>query len=321
MNYYPFGMLQPGRHANTSDYRYGFQGQEMDDEIKGEGNSINYKFRMHDPRVGRFFAMDPLTSKYPFYSPYSFSGNRVLDMIEQEGLEPDLPEYLWSKSKGYEFLGDYYNQNTTIQVVQGYWVQSYMDNEMNDKYQYYNPEKESWLSFYPVTPTSLYKELSDLATESIPDAGEINAQGSVKIGPGTRYTFGVSLFHADDGFALGVNHGIEVSTDNSLYSFDGLNINVFYAHYGKELSTSDFSGREKNVSGDIPLELFNLGLNYAESETYTGAGLNFNTLSKPSFSMGITESIMLFEQNGNGIFNSPNIEEDLSAKPEEDENP
>ena len=35
-DYYPGGMLLPGRHGNTSDYRYGFQGQEMDDEIKGK---------------------------------------------------------------------------------------------------------------------------------------------------------------------------------------------------------------------------------------------------------------------------------------------
>ncbi|RKN76824.1 RHS repeat domain-containing protein [Ulvibacterium marinum] len=86
-DYYPFGQLLPNRHANTSDYRYGFQGQELDNEIKGEGNSINYKFRMHDPRVGRFFAIDPLTAKYPYYSPYSFSGNRVIDAVELEGAE------------------------------------------------------------------------------------------------------------------------------------------------------------------------------------------------------------------------------------------
>jgi hypothetical protein len=60
----------------------------MDNELKGEGNSLNYTFRMHDPRVGRFFARDPLEKKYPFYSPYQFSGNRVIDMVELEGLEP-----------------------------------------------------------------------------------------------------------------------------------------------------------------------------------------------------------------------------------------
>ncbi|WP_308993698.1 polymorphic toxin type 50 domain-containing protein [Mariniflexile litorale] len=86
-DYYPFGMLLPNRHGNSSDYRYGFQGQEMDNEVKGEGNSLNYKFRMHDPRVGRFFATDPLTHKYPWYSPYQFAGNKVIEFNELEGLE------------------------------------------------------------------------------------------------------------------------------------------------------------------------------------------------------------------------------------------
>jgi RHS repeat-associated protein len=69
-------------------YRYGFQNQEKDDEIKGAGNSVNYKYRMHDPRVGRFFAVDPLKSTYPWYSTYQFSGNRPIDCVEIEGAEP-----------------------------------------------------------------------------------------------------------------------------------------------------------------------------------------------------------------------------------------
>ncbi len=80
-------MLLPNRHANTSDYRYGFQGQERDDEVKGEGNSVNFKYRMHDSRVGRFFSIDPLIAKYPHYTPYSFSGNKLIDHVELEGLE------------------------------------------------------------------------------------------------------------------------------------------------------------------------------------------------------------------------------------------
>ncbi|WP_264560627.1 RHS repeat domain-containing protein [Flavobacterium sp. N2270] len=87
-NDYPsFGMLVPNRHGSSSAYRYGFQGQEKDDELKGEGNSLNYTFRMHDPRVGRFLSVDPLTKQYPHNSPYSFSENRVIDGMELEGLE------------------------------------------------------------------------------------------------------------------------------------------------------------------------------------------------------------------------------------------
>ncbi|QYS87103.1 thrombospondin type 3 repeat-containing protein [Flavobacterium oreochromis] len=88
-DYYPFGSLVPNRHGSSkpNGYRYGFQGQERDDELKGEGNSLNYTFRMHDPRVGRFFAVDPLESRYPWNSPYAFSENDVISSVELEGLE------------------------------------------------------------------------------------------------------------------------------------------------------------------------------------------------------------------------------------------
>ncbi len=99
-DYYLFGMIMTGRKY-SSDYRYGFQGQEKDDEIKGEGNSINYKFRMHDPRIGRFFAVDPLAKEYPHNSPYAFSENRVIDGVELEGLERVTTKYVWS-NEGYK---------------------------------------------------------------------------------------------------------------------------------------------------------------------------------------------------------------------------
>ncbi|WP_197474551.1 RHS repeat-associated core domain-containing protein [Tenacibaculum ovolyticum] len=86
-DYYPFGMLMPKRHGQADSYRYGFQGQEKDDEVKGEGNSLNFTFRMHDPRIGRFFAVDPLTASYPWNSPYSFAENRVINGIDLEGTE------------------------------------------------------------------------------------------------------------------------------------------------------------------------------------------------------------------------------------------
>ncbi len=109
INFFPFGMLLPNRHDNTPEYRYGFQGQEKDDEIKGHpGSSINYKYRMHDPRVGRFFATDPLERGYPYYSPYQFSGNRVIDMVELEGLETGNPalDYLyWATWGNFNKLG------------------------------------------------------------------------------------------------------------------------------------------------------------------------------------------------------------------------
>jgi len=85
-DYYPFGMAMHGRSI-VGEYRMGFQGQEMDDEVKGDKNSINFKYRMHDPRVGRFFAVDPLNQNFPWNSSYAFSENRLIDGLELEGLQ------------------------------------------------------------------------------------------------------------------------------------------------------------------------------------------------------------------------------------------
>lgn len=86
-DYSPFGVPLLSRTFESAKYRYSFQNQEHDDEIKGENNSVNYKYRMHDPRLGRFFCLDPLSKKYPHNSPYAFSENRVIDGVELEGLE------------------------------------------------------------------------------------------------------------------------------------------------------------------------------------------------------------------------------------------
>ncbi|MEM0578781.1 RHS repeat domain-containing protein, partial [Flavobacterium polysaccharolyticum] len=89
-DYYPFGSLVPNRHGSSGSYRYGFQGQEKDDELKGEGNSLNYTFRMHDPRVGRFFAVDPLASEFPHLTPYQFASNSPIVLKEIEGKEGEI---------------------------------------------------------------------------------------------------------------------------------------------------------------------------------------------------------------------------------------
>jgi hypothetical protein len=80
-------MLLNIRHGSidSESYRYDCRGQERDDEVKGEGNS--YKYRMHDVRPGRFFAVDPIDHKYSYYTPYQFSGNKVIHAVELEGLE------------------------------------------------------------------------------------------------------------------------------------------------------------------------------------------------------------------------------------------
>lgn len=70
-------------------YGYGFNGQEKDEEVKGQGNSYDYKNRIQDPRLGRFLSIDQKFKDYPWYTPYQFAGNDVIRNADLDGLEPD----------------------------------------------------------------------------------------------------------------------------------------------------------------------------------------------------------------------------------------
>jgi RHS repeat-associated protein len=84
--YYPFGMQMPGRGFTSGDgYRYGFNGQERDDEMKGSGNSYDFGARIYDSRIGKFLSTDRFASKYAFQSPYTFAGNTPIWAVDHNG--------------------------------------------------------------------------------------------------------------------------------------------------------------------------------------------------------------------------------------------
>jgi RHS repeat-associated protein len=95
-DYSPFGVGLYGR-SWSEGYRYGFQGQEEDQEL-WEG-AVSYKYRVEDARLGRFFSVDPLTANYPWNSNYAFSENRLIDGAELEGLEFTVRIYPLASSR------------------------------------------------------------------------------------------------------------------------------------------------------------------------------------------------------------------------------
>jgi RHS repeat-associated protein len=71
--------------TSAEKYRYSFEDQEKDKEFWG--GAVSYKYRVEDPRLGRFFSVDPLAPSYPEESPYHFAGNNPVYNIDVEGLE------------------------------------------------------------------------------------------------------------------------------------------------------------------------------------------------------------------------------------------
>jgi RHS repeat-associated protein len=90
-DYYPFGLTMSGISSKALAFgepknkEQTFQEQRFDDELGI--NYIQFKYRSHDPQIGRFIQIDPLSHDYRHNSTYAFSENRVTDGRELEGLE------------------------------------------------------------------------------------------------------------------------------------------------------------------------------------------------------------------------------------------
>ena len=75
----------PGLNYSSGFYRFGFNGMEKDDEIKGNGNSLDFGARMLDVRLGRWFAVDPYADKYTEWSPYNFALDNPVKYVDEGG--------------------------------------------------------------------------------------------------------------------------------------------------------------------------------------------------------------------------------------------
>lgn len=81
-DYFAYGAQMDGRFGGQ--YRYTFNGQETESEIE---DAYFYKYRLYDPRLGRFVSTDPLEPIYAYNSPYAFCENSTIAFVELEGLE------------------------------------------------------------------------------------------------------------------------------------------------------------------------------------------------------------------------------------------
>jgi RHS repeat-associated protein len=105
-DYGAFGMeIEERGFVRDNKYRYSFNGKETDDETGVQ----DYGFRMSDPRLARFWSVDPLVPKYPWYTTYQFAGNKPVWAVDLDGAE----EYYTSHG---QLIGKY-GTSTEIRVV------------------------------------------------------------------------------------------------------------------------------------------------------------------------------------------------------------
>ena len=88
-NYYPFGLVHKGYNELVTTTSIGeqwkYQGQERTFDLGL--NTDQWKYRVSDPSIGRFWQIDPLAEDYVYNATYAFQENKLGLGIELEGAE------------------------------------------------------------------------------------------------------------------------------------------------------------------------------------------------------------------------------------------
>jgi len=124
-DYQPFGKAKAQGTMASGGYRYGFNGMEKDDELKGTGNSYDFGARLYDSRLGRWGSVDP-ERQFAASQYHAFGNNPVLLIDIDGGWVPALNEngrIILTAEEGdvledlYSFFGGQDNAKKYLQTV------------------------------------------------------------------------------------------------------------------------------------------------------------------------------------------------------------
>jgi len=89
---------------NSSNGRYGYNGKENDNEVKGTGKQIDFGARIFDTRVSRFLSLDPLKTQFAFQSPYIYAGDSPINSVDKNGEYKKTVNYTKDKDGSFNIL-------------------------------------------------------------------------------------------------------------------------------------------------------------------------------------------------------------------------
>jgi RHS repeat-associated protein len=204
-DYFPFGMVMVNRSGG--DYRYGFNGMEIDDEVKGSKNSYDFGARILDPRIARWASRDKLESKKPSLSPYQAFMNNPTVFTDPDGNDEFLSIVIKQKGKpdfiirNHEAISDKVRADACANIPgTALYGQSYYDYrtiitirlDENGKYESLNKHE------YTLTDNRRFTKTSDIIgmTFTMYDEGETFSPSSNwdLEGNGGKQKSGISLY-------------------------------------------------------------------------------------------------------------------------------
>jgi RHS repeat-associated protein len=188
-------MLLPNRHEDASEYRYGFNGMEKDDEVSGEGNQYTTEFRQYEPRIGRWTSLDPLMKYYPHQSGYCAFNNDPIYFTDPTGLQGESPiegdpikiDTYGNGERSSAFPVNPYEGQTVTFEIGG---DSYYDQQIFE----YSKDQDKWM----------------LKSSRIRDSQEV-----LDFSENNDFDFGIAATHVEVNDATINNSAVVANTSNS----------------------------------------------------------------------------------------------------------
>jgi RHS repeat-associated protein len=97
-------------------YRYGFNGEEIVNEISGEGMVYDLGFRHYESRLGRMFSRDPLEALFEWQSTYAYCYNNPIWIVDYKGMGGE-PTTKHTVQKGESLSSLAKKNNTTVGAI------------------------------------------------------------------------------------------------------------------------------------------------------------------------------------------------------------
>jgi RHS repeat-associated protein len=275
-DYYSFGMQQPGRGysaGSAANYPYGFNGKEDDNEVKGNGDQIDYGMRTYDPRVGKFLSVDPLQKHFADLTPYQYANNTPIQALDLDGKEP----------QGYM---QYWEERTNEYMTKwGYTVQDFYDYKTNqvwtvmnypntDEYYYWQSKSENDAHLFSPINTNLNKDenkewtgkfkqfIPHYASEAAQESADILAEGfAALVAAPFVYAFGagagseaIAAFEGNSAISQGI---LSYYRYAPLAGAAGRGVAGFFDESGSvSLQNSALQGMAKGLAYSYASELF-----------------------------------------------------------------
>ncbi|WP_458628618.1 DUF6443 domain-containing protein [Winogradskyella sp. PC D3.3] len=286
-NYYPFGLEHEGYNNVVQGVRNNiktYQSQEFTEEL--QLNTHEWKYRVSDPAIGRFWQVDPLAEKYEWMSTYQFSSNQPVHARELEGMESMADHSLrlqvaekLSKRDGSDLVENYKDlyraENGAMDIVSAFKsffpengaARDLIDHYAGETGTEYELSQKQLIEVYPLTDGGGNRIDLSLSNSDFLSVGDLSPGESkpfkdeVPVYAGTAGTLGNFTLTREGEISLNSVTGLREFTGtfkfNDIFDFNAADHRAWNVELQVTIARNLLPGIPFNVFGNLPVNQIN----------------------------------------------------------------